>query len=359
MMDNGREGRGSEKYASVANEIRRRIAAGQLAPGAQLPGRGELEASFQVSKVTLQRAMNLLIEDGFVDATRRKGSFVSSRPPHLSRYALVFQERPGGHESWSRFWMAIANEAARRERENGLSIPIFYGVDGHTDTDDYAKLAREVEQHRLAGLIYVAACPQLPDLSILRDSGVPFVTVKGDAHEGISSVTIDEESFVAKALDALAKSGKKRVAFVCPSEFAERRGEYLMAQSAHRGLKTHPFWIQGIGLEATQSARNCVHLLLHAGQIERPDALVITDDNLVESATKGILDSGARLPEEVEVIAHANFPWISPSVVPARRLGFDVRSILERCLQSIDAQRRGESVPPLVKTPAHFEDETA
>lgn len=349
--------RGADKYTSIANEIRRRIATGELSPGSQLPLRSELEESFQVSKVTLQRVMNLLIEDGFIDATRRKGSFVVARPPHLSRYALVFQGAPGGNQLWARFWMALANEAAFRERQDNVSIPVFYGIDGHTDTSDYQKLAVEVEEHRVAGVIYVAAHPRVPDLSLLRRTNVPGVTIQSGPNLGVPCVSLDYESFVVRALEFLFKQGRRRVAFVCPSHFAEIMGEFIQQQVAAFDLETRPYWIQGVGLEVPSAAKNCVHLLMHSAQAERPDALIITDDNLSEAATSGLLAAGVSVPRDVGVVAHANFPWKSPCVVDARRLGYDIRPLLGACLQSIDDQRSGEHARQIINMPAQFEDE--
>lgn len=349
--------RGADKYTAIANEIRRRIATGQLSPGSQLPQRAELEESFHVSKVTLQRAMNLLIEDGFIDAAPRRGSFVVARPPHLSRYALVFQGAPKGPQLWSRFWMALTNEAAWRERQDDVTIPVYYGIDGHTDTNDYQKLAIEVEEHRVAGVIYVAAYPRTPDLSLLHRTGVPGVTVQSAPQDNVPCVTIDEESLVFKALDYFQKNGRRRVGFICPPEYAERQGEFLQQQVALRGLETRPYWIQGVGLEMPSAARNCVHLLMNPSQSERPDALLITDDNLTEAATIGLLAAGVSVPGEVEVVAHANFPWKTPCVVEAQRLGYDVRPLLEACLRSIDEQRSGQPVLQLIRMPAQFEED--
>lgn len=350
--------RGVDKYTSIANEIRRRIAAGELTPGAQLPHRTELEQSFQVSKVTLQRVMNLLIEDGFIEATRSRGSFVAARPPHLSRYALAFQGTPGTSPLWTRFWMALVNEAAWRERQDKLTIPVFYGIDGHTATDDAQKLALEIEEHRLAGVVYVPD-PRSPDVAWLQTIDVPSVAVQSSPGEGVTCVTVDYGSFLERALQWLRERGHQRVAFVCPADFAELRGTWLQEQAAAHGFTTRPYWIQGIGLERPSSARNCVHLLMNPAQSERPDALIITDDNLTEAATSGLLAAGTNVPGELEVIAHANFPWKTPCLVETRRLGYDVRPLLEACLRSIDAQRVGDAAPQLIEMPAQFENELA
>lgn len=350
--------RGADKYSSIANEFRRRIAAGELSPGTQLPHRAELEESFQVSKVTMQRVMNLLIEDGFIEATRRKGSFVADRPPHLSRYALAFQGTPGGTGLWTRFWMALVNEAAWRERQDKITLPIFYGIDGHTATEDAQKLNSEIEEHRLAGVIYLPN-PRDPDISLLKKLDVPSVAIQSKFDGSASCVTIDYHSFLMRALEWLRARGRKRVAFVCASDFAEDSRDWMQQQAADYGFITHPYWIQGIGLECPMSARSCVHLLMNAAQSEQPDALIITDDNLTEAATAGLLAAGVKVPEAMEIVGHANFPWKTPCLVETRRLGFDVRPILGACLQSIDEQRAGRNEAQFIKMPAQFENELA
>lgn len=349
--------RGVDKYTFIANEIRRCIATGQFSPGSQLPQRTAMEESFQVSKVTLQRAMNLLIEDGFVDATRRKGSFVAEHPPHLSRYAIAFQGQPNPRSHLSQFWVAFANEGARREREEECSIPVFYGIDGHTDTPAFQKLSREVNEHRLAGLIYVSNYSYQPDLSLVQETLLPCVIVQDEIHPQAPAVTGSQKSFMLRALDYVAAKGCRRVAFL-------RHGgdldlDYLPAAVAARGLETRPFWTQGVSVELPMSARNCMHLLMHGGQAERPDALIITDDNLVEPGTLGLVDAGVKPSGDVVVVAHANFPWKTPSYVEIQRLGYDVCQLLSACIDSINRQRQGEKMPPIVELPALFEHEMA
>ena len=351
--------RGVDKYTLIANEIRRRIATGQFSPGSQLPQRTELEESFQVSKVTLQRAMNLLIEDGFVDATRRKGSFVAARPPHLSRYALAFQGAPNPRNHLSQYWVALANEGARRERETLCSIPTFYGVDGHTNTPAFQKLNREISEHRLAGLIYVSNYSNPPDLSLVEQVNLPCVMVQNEIHPLMPTIAVSQKSFLLRALDYVASQGCQRVAFL-------RHGgdwdgnldcDYLPAEIEARGLTTRPFWTQGVNIEMPRPARNAMHLLMHGAPSERPDALIITDDNLLEPATLGLIDAGIRPSGDVVVVADTNFPWKTQSYVEVQRLGYDVRQVLSACIDSIDRQRAGEKVSPFVELPALFEQE--
>jgi hypothetical protein len=96
---------------------------------------------------------------------------------------------------------------------------------------------------------------------------------------------------------------------------------------------------------------------MHANQSVRPDGLIIADDNFVEAASGGLIRAGVRVPEDVEVVAHCNFPWPTPSVLPVKRLGFSARQVLRECINSVDAQRRGEAIKPPIAIPALFEEE--
>jgi DNA-binding LacI/PurR family transcriptional regulator len=104
-----------------------------------------------------------------------------------------------------------------------------------------------------------------------------------------------------------------------------------------------------------ETARNLIHLLMQGA--ERPDALLIADDNLVEHATAGLVAAGVRVPDDLEVVAHCNFPHPTPSVLPVRRLGYDAREVMKACVESIDIQRRDGKTAPTVTVKAVFEDE--
>jgi GntR family transcriptional regulator len=66
-------------YAAVADHIAARIAAGELAPGARLPGERDLAAEYQVAIGTVRRATEELRERGLVLTLPGKGTYVAQR----------------------------------------------------------------------------------------------------------------------------------------------------------------------------------------------------------------------------------------------------------------------------------------
>ena len=66
-------------YITMADDIRNGIASGQYPPGSRIPTEAELEAFYGVSRITVRKAMELLVNEGAVTRRRKVGSFVSEK----------------------------------------------------------------------------------------------------------------------------------------------------------------------------------------------------------------------------------------------------------------------------------------
>ena len=64
------------KYEIVADDVRARIANGEFKPNDQLPTTEELCEQYDVSKITVKKAMDELVLHGLIARRRGSGSFV-------------------------------------------------------------------------------------------------------------------------------------------------------------------------------------------------------------------------------------------------------------------------------------------
>lgn len=69
------------RYVQVAAALRRRIEQGGWQPGDKISTLEELEAEFQVARVTVRQAVELLQEEGLVMRRQGKGTYVINTPP--------------------------------------------------------------------------------------------------------------------------------------------------------------------------------------------------------------------------------------------------------------------------------------
>ncbi|HVW70644.1 MAG TPA: PLP-dependent aminotransferase family protein [Steroidobacteraceae bacterium] len=72
------------RVATIAANLRRRIAAGQLSPGDHMPSVRELARASGVSAFTAARVYDLLVAEGIVDARRGAGYFVAQGAQRLN-----------------------------------------------------------------------------------------------------------------------------------------------------------------------------------------------------------------------------------------------------------------------------------
>ncbi len=351
--------------ALVREAIRARIVAGELAPGAALPSNVELARQYGVSNVTVLQGLNPLAEQGFLEIRRRVGSFVHPQPPHLHQLGLVFWNDPNAlrrENHWSRYFQALTMVAADFERLSGRRVLRFHGVDWHADTADYQRLVEHLATQRLAGVIFANIPLGLDGSPVLELPGIPRVAIETSSlHPNVRTVTFAAGQWLAKALDWLAAQGRRRVATIRLATTGPEDGwgaseEDVFRQAVQaRGLETRPRWLHHVSINRPDETCRIVDLLM--ADRERPDALLVEDDNFVEPALAGLVAAGARVPEDVAVVGHANFPLPPAKTLPIRLLGYDQRAILRAAVEMIDRCRAGEPPPETTTVPALWEEE--
>ena len=108
------------RYRAIAEEIRRRVADGEYVPGRLVPSESELVAEFDVSRVTVRRALESLRDEGLLDARQGFGWFVAFEPlrQSLGRLATIeAQLAEGGIRPERRVLEFGFERATRRVKE--------------------------------------------------------------------------------------------------------------------------------------------------------------------------------------------------------------------------------------------------
>jgi GntR family transcriptional regulator len=77
------------RYQQIAGDLRSRVAA--MGSGQVLPSESELSSEFAVSRVTIRRALEILRDDGLVDARQGFGWYVAGEPlrQHLDELGTI------------------------------------------------------------------------------------------------------------------------------------------------------------------------------------------------------------------------------------------------------------------------------
>lgn len=345
---------------SIADLLRRRIVEGRYLPGDRLPIRTALIRELGVCSSSLQKAQDALRQEGFVEAARRRGTFVAPRPPHLFHIGLTFDDNAadGRWFERTRFLYAIEREAAAISRATPWTIVPFTDVTRTRRTASepsaMSDLNERVSRRRLAGVIVTNP------YSLNADgfaSDLPTVGFAG-THDPPTTcvVRLDPRRFIDRALGDLKSCGRKRVAMLTSSTAPQVKLDHLYRAAASRGLRAEAPWVQGVSLEEPHWALHAVRAIFMGRPSERPDALIVADEHLLEYALAGLDDQRVRVGRDVEVVTHCNFHWTPRPVSPVRRLGYATREVLEAAI-SLIVEHRETGQGRAVALEPRFEEE--
>jgi GntR family histidine utilization transcriptional repressor len=92
-------------YQQIKKTIQQHIASGEWLAGQKLPSENELVGALEVSRMTINRALSELTQEGLIKRVHGLGSFVAERPRHaslieLQDIALEVTQDGKQHRSW-------------------------------------------------------------------------------------------------------------------------------------------------------------------------------------------------------------------------------------------------------------------
>lgn len=348
-------GRQEEIIRYVAGRIR----SGEYSPGQRLPTRDEFEQIFSTTRVTVQRAFDRMIACKSVIGHGKGGTYVCENPPQLNRFVLTLPaEKTSG--SWVKFWETLRYAAAKISAAQGITVDVFTRIN-EKEPNNCRILSQQVREHSMAGIVFGTSPHEVDNTPIVNEPGVPRVAFmsKGDRYL-FPVISFDAKFLINRAVCRFAELGRKKLAVLfVPGLGSEEVLCYLRSLCAQHGMCTSDHWLHTASQGDPKWVRHILLSVFHRDIAEKPDALLILDDNLAESACTGLMETRTRVPEDITVIAHANFPCPQQLSLPFLRLGYDTVAGLELALGILRRQALGQEVENSYRIAPMFEEEVA
>ena len=111
-------------YATIKEDLKQRIASGELRPGDPIEPRHKLMEMYGTSWATVHRAVSELVLEGWLVAAQGKGTFVAQRALHREVKVLLLNEVSTWHDSLLQMMEGIRTEAhARYAAVSYIEVP--------------------------------------------------------------------------------------------------------------------------------------------------------------------------------------------------------------------------------------------
>lgn len=343
INNQGMRGPSPDVQVEISDYIRKNILKGTWTQGDLIPTRAELIKQFKTTPVTVQKAMQSLIDDGFLVAKGRRGTFVKDALPHLNRYALLFPHDPKEKSIENAFFYTLGKAALKISKKDNVDLSCFYNMAIGERSKDYLELVRQLKLSNIAGIILAAPPLSLEGSPVLELPNIPRIAfMSSSKYKNISTITLDSREVQKKAFEYIKASGKRRPCVVFQqSRYSEEFCNKLIQSVSAFGLEIRREWIQFANQQDTRSCFQLARLLFSKNNKIIPDSLYIADDNMIVDLVSGINAELGGKAREIVVCAQANFPNTIKYKLPVKLFGFDLPDLLRQSIAMISQCRQG------------------
>ena len=300
----------SHLYHRIALDLGSKIEKQELPPGGKLPGEHELARMYDVSRVTIRKALSVLEEDKLIVRSRGAGTFVArardwrgvqTEGSGVSMIAMVFRDAA---QYCSDFVPAATREAAR----HGLTLGLGYNA-----TADQQRVF--VENLLEAGARGILVHPNPSAFAemhgVLERAGVPLVGFGIPPLMGIDWVCWDEAAMVNMAVDHLRSLGHRGIGYLHDASkegnyhgAPARMCAYQEAVSSLCGAESEKWMISVDGVIMNEQDERRLDRLM--GEDVRPTAFVCYNDSLAAELCDWAKARGMGVPGELSIVGIDN-----------------------------------------------------
>ena len=314
------------RYRQVIAILQQRIESGEYPVGHKLPPERELQETFHLSRMTINRAILELVDQGFVKREVGKGTFVIRSTPAQGDVHYIGLITPSHRSLLEQpfYWevMEGLDEAARSRNHRSVIAGKEENVLRHEHLDQY------FADMNLAGVILMGQM-HTALLERLVDVRTPIVCMNfaGEGH-GLDSVVIDGERGGYLAARHLLRLGHRRIGLISgPRENANSQQiqhGFLRCLAQNR-VPIEPDHIVRGDYMMQDGFRGMMALL---DEKDAPTGVFCSSDMMAMGALNAARAKGLEVPRDISLIgfddcrmvAHA-YPPLTTVRVDMRRLG--------------------------------------
>ncbi len=341
MRSKGRQPR----YLEIHDDLHSRIISGEYADGHYLPSERSLGEAFGVERVTVRRALSLLVEEGLIQKIVGSGSRVtcartetqpddpaehtqSPSGPACRSVAFVIPGHSAVRIS-EPFMAEFFNDVAVECRKSGYNL--FY-----TNAATFEELPDMIRTCQTDAVIWISEIDR-DILAQAHASRIPSV-VYGNRCEWFTCVELDHFSGSHQAVSTFTQAGHSRIAFI------NGIAHYLSAVERLKGFR-HAMEQAGLPIPEAyiqnaewtyESGAEAMQRLLDLPQ--PPTAVYCANDMMAIGAIKAINERGLVVPDDVSVIGFDNLTRAQQAVPPLTSIGCDtsvIAQVLGRYVRSL------------------------
>lgn len=294
------------RYKEIKKALLHEIA--DLKPGNRLPARPELCKNLDTTRVTLDKAIKELEQEGYLKSRNGSGTYVVGMLDSADNTA----------KSWGVILPNVMDEIYPGLLRGAENVAQKYGINiiiCNTDNDPN-KQEQYVKRLVLSGVMGIIIVPIVSNdirenfrlYNQLTDTRIPFVFCNRSV-EGISVPVVTSNDFYGGyiAVKHLIRQGYRHIAFLSELKYKtsiDRCQGYLSALIEHEIPVNRRLLLFGQEGKTQMNGYEEMNLLLDSR--EKVDAVFCFNDRIAQGCYRSITEHGLKVSDDIGVIAYDN-----------------------------------------------------
>lgn len=335
-------------YQQVALDIRRKIVSGEMAIGTQLPPHRELAVSYDVSLITINKALSGLVSEGLLHSRVGRGTFVAAKPAEPESATPIPMLGFVLRDLSSPFFSLVAHAAQQRADELGYGL-LFSSSSNRLDRED--EQIRRFRDLGASGLIIASMSRTYrisESIQALHSAGFPYVMVSYTDGADVPFVGMDLDQAGYLATQHLLAMGRQRIGYIGDkfgSIMCELRGRGYRRALEQSGLPVDPALEFEYPFEGEWNDYRSGYAVAErvANLAVKPDAMFVFNDLGALGFQDGLVDRGIRVPEDIAIVGLDDIELAGRARIPLTTVRQPVERIGALAVDYILARLRGET----------------
>lgn len=339
-------------YKQIAIHIKKEIGNGVYEVGEKIPSQRELADRYDVSMITVKKAISDLINEEILYSRVGKGTFVArktrrSKLSDVGSIGLVLSDLKSPYFS-------LITHGVEKEVSNQDYNLLISNTSGEFEEEE-----RQIQRYQemgVSGMIIASMSHEYKaddGIRRIHDEGYPYTVVSYIADEDIYHVGTDQEGGAYIATNHMIDHGYQEIGYLCAEEGnllgeVRRRG-YERAMLKHN-LEIDEEYIYCFPYAGEwkdeKSGYTIGGQMLENGSL--PEAMFIYNDLGALGFQKAMLEAGLRIPDDIAIIGFDDIERSRYCSVPLTTIRQPTERIGQLAVKKVIAQINGER--PEVRT---------
>ncbi len=309
------------KYRLIADALRQSVLAGEYRAGSKLPSETDLVRRFEVSRMTIVKAIKELQQEGLVTRRVGSGTYVTARTSQSSRMFGLLIPELGQTEIFEPICQGMASY-----RGTDRHSLLWGNTDGESHPKEQAaeELCQQYIAQQVSGVFFapLELSPVKDEVnrrivSALDKAGIPVVLLDRcvehyPARSQYDLVGIDNRRTGYAVTMHLVKAGVGRIAFL---------GKRFSASTVDARIAGYREALIAAGMRGqedlvTRGDPSDVDLIRKILDAQRPEAFVCANDHTAANLMQSLGRLGYRVPEDIRIVGVDDVKYASLLSIP-------------------------------------------